>query len=1454
MRGRAWQLLALLWAATIGFVLSPPRSREKSISVKPGMETYDLVIPSLNLENSVYVTVRRIVRNDGPRDDLLRPVDNDQFETWWLPRRRPMWDLSTSIQLDLWDGKKGFAIKVIVMNGSSVICPSSIKLQVLSNKALPNNSTLTLQFLSRGQLTTRMIKLEAEHACVPQDNEFGHYECGKGDEIRCLKGWTGANCQMPVCDYNGSKSGELCVASDRCTCKPSGKGATLIVKSGSERQSSADNTPRRTFFKYKATLEFDGNFGPEVRAVAYVFDNNQMASDFVKIDGLLACSSPAMAEIEHGGGLQFDKQLVSPGEKVSASLKLLPGKIGNKTFTNTCLLSIIDVSSKQFDTANFRRIDFDAYAGLLTRNQTYGSEDEIQGTEDAYRAAGIELITISPKSKTHKPTYCPFLIEPTYAPLRGHIMGPMGPTGARQSDPVKDGVSRYQEKTQIGIPRIRDFFPEVWLFETAKVTDACLKKSLTVPDTLTTWEANAVCLTTESGLWMSMKKPQLTVRMPFFVEFAPPLMARRGEVLHLPISVFVYPESTTSPTMTNATKATYQSGVDVDGGVGGRRTPRTCYEVEVGVETDSRDWQAVGVAAFTTCICVGDLKQTFYLPLHPLRVGHLNVTAKAVARRGSCVCDDSDNGFGGWGRACEAVAVADAVRRSVRVIAEGVEKSVTLGGIFCTSGESLQEDQEMTITLPDRRIVEGSLRSYVAVSGNVVGQALANLDGLIQLPTGCGEQNLVKVAPSVYALRYLLNRQGNTSGTTDTSRYDRVTRKAATYILHGFNNQLNYRHADNGAFSVFGPHDGSNGSTWLTAYVFEVFSEAEKLPIVSISGQSLDAYATLASAFDFLRSQQRASTDGCFEEASTRFLTWTQNYNEVENRLQLTAHVLAALGSANTALREAKGKEFTHCVQSAIRCFESTTLQLPFTQWPTSLLAKVVYATNAFPHQANTSRRNAMVTELIARSELQSTISGSLRWWPKSASSMMRRSYLTKVLNLETTAYALLALSPTNLSMQDQLATMQWISQQQNEKGGFYSTQDTVVALRALTQNAAAFPSPTRPTPVVIHSLPKSLVDVQVEMSEGNQLVAHTFEIGTHNQSDITNLKVRINSPKPVCVSTHFTAIYNIPKPRRQDDVFDLEIYVNQGGSSATATCTTALTTLCLQPARAQATGMLLVTVQLPSGWTVTMRELENVPLNRGLQKVEFNAQRQEVSAYFNGFTTGGGNAERCFTVPLHQRAFVQNAQPGLVTARDYYNSQKIMQAPLQLDNCQFYWEPTRENITISNFIPFVTTAAIVPPVTGFKPMCPKCDEMEPPDLLDRLNKSLCLHDRYLYVFKTHDSTNRTAIPGLLYSFDYGNRLASWNITINDFKNFECKLDLKKVYGIFGGHIHPGALNVSLTGYEVVIFEDLVKVAPKFKERLKIKMKGLDENEQQLWCATAALEECGYLRVSQEMR
>lgn len=44
---------------------------------------------------------------------------------------------------------------------------------------------------------------------------------------------------------------------------------------------------------------------------------------------------------------------------------------------------------------------------------------------------------------------------------------------------------------------------------------------------------------------------------------------------------------------------------------------------------------------------------------------------------------------------------------------------------------------------------------FVSVIGDVMGSALTNLNNLLKMPYGCGEQNMINFAPNIYVLKYL---------------------------------------------------------------------------------------------------------------------------------------------------------------------------------------------------------------------------------------------------------------------------------------------------------------------------------------------------------------------------------------------------------------------------------------------------------------------------------------------------------------------------------------------------------------------------------------------------------------------------------------------------------------------------------------------------------------------------
>lgn len=93
--------------------------------------------------------------------------------------------------------------------------------------------------------------------------------------------------------------------------------------------------------------------------------------------------------------------------------------------------------------------------------------------------------------------------------------------------------------------------------------------------------------------------------------------------------------------------------------------------------------------------------------------------------------------------------------------------------------------------------------SYTVQSADIMGPSINNLDSLLRMPFGCGEQNMLLFVPNIVVTEYLKN----TGQLTDALRA-----KALSHMETGYQKELTYKR-DDGSFSAFGKADAS-GSTW----------------------------------------------------------------------------------------------------------------------------------------------------------------------------------------------------------------------------------------------------------------------------------------------------------------------------------------------------------------------------------------------------------------------------------------------------------------------------------------------------------------------------------------------------------------------------------------------------------------------------------------------------------------
>ncbi len=209
---------------------------------------------------------------------------------------------------------------------------------------------------------------------------------------------------------------------------------------------------------------------------------------------------------------------------------------------------------------------------------------------------------------------------------------------------------------------LREYFPDVWFFKTVRlkktlnqhVDEATVQ--LAAPDSITTWKLNTVCLTRGLGIWTPphQSPTQIKVFHPFFIDFRSPQHAKRTETLTLPVTLFFV--------------STEFSNLLED-----------CFEIALSIHVNATEWSLENSSEIIQCICGHDARSIITFKLKALEVGNLNVTVKAVGMWGTPLC--SKNGTIEDRAMCVA---QDAMRRSIRVVAEGVERCLVDSKFFCT--------------------------------------------------------------------------------------------------------------------------------------------------------------------------------------------------------------------------------------------------------------------------------------------------------------------------------------------------------------------------------------------------------------------------------------------------------------------------------------------------------------------------------------------------------------------------------------------------------------------------------------------------------------------------------------------------------------------------------------------------------------------------------------------------
>uniref|UniRef100_A0A8C5RYF1 Complement C5 n=1 Tax=Laticauda laticaudata TaxID=8630 RepID=A0A8C5RYF1_LATLA len=385
----------------------------------------------------------------------------------------------------------------------------------------------------------------------------------------------------------------------------------------------------------------------------------------------------------------------------------------------------------------------------------------------------------------------------------------------------------------------------------------------------------------------------------------------------------------------------------------------------------------------------------------------------------------------------------DILLKTLRVVPEGIQRESYDGatldpqGVYGTSVQFIAEKKKIDITLslfsflhwyqdPQvRRKEQVSINNIRRCSGSrEYGRTL-----LANLPQGSAERELMNIIPVFYVYDYLERTDSwNIFGSDRTSAEITLLRK----MKRGIISVLSFQKQDF-TFSMW--KDGE-ASTWVTAFVLKVFGQVRRY----MSDQFGTACTSLTWLIDICQMD-----DGSFREVSDYkpvALQGTLRDQERENRMYLTAFTLIAFSEYKELC------PFQKFADAENRAVDYLLQNIAHSQ-NTFVLAIVTYALT----QAKANHPDLHSAYLRLKSEAQ--VKGNppaYRFWKETPikfdASIPSEGNARMV---ETTAYTLLSIL---LKGDHDYAkpVMKWLTEEQRFGGGFYSTQDTIIALECLTE------------------------------------------------------------------------------------------------------------------------------------------------------------------------------------------------------------------------------------------------------------------------------------------------------------------------------------------------------------------------------------------------------------------
>uniref|UniRef100_A0AAR2LRU8 Complement 4B (Chido blood group) n=1 Tax=Pygocentrus nattereri TaxID=42514 RepID=A0AAR2LRU8_PYGNA len=549
----------------------------------------------------------------------------------------------------------------------------------------------------------------------------------------------------------------------------------------------------------------------------------------------------------------------------------------------------------------------------------------------------------------------------------------------------------------------------------------------------------------------------------------------------------------------------------------------------------------------------------------------------------------------------------------------------------------------------------------------------SKVESLIRAPSGCAEQTMIKMSPTALSIRYLDNSNRwleLSAGTRDT---------ALEYVQRAYDRLLTEFRKDDGSYGAWRSRPSSH---WLTALVVKVLSLVAECELVANGDQQIVSQLEIRRPVNYLINNQ--NKDGSFSDPHPVIHREMQGgIGGLEQEVSLTAFITIAL-------------------KRSLPFLDMETDKASITRATAFLLSRVdqlerPYAVAITAYCLSTCLPEKTLA-LSAWSKLQSLArrEGECKVWRANEGMRLageQTRYLVPpavALTVETTAYALLT-ALAHGDTEEAKAAACFLSSQENYEGGFKSTQDTIMALEALSEYAIQRPeSPFRVINVQFTSPGRSVMEKLVLDKQGEKVEAEltrlvggsiTAKFSGKGEAKIKvvkayydldpfvnceDLSINVTVTGKVEYTAHVTETYDYydygkdePSEREEEEedfprsaIEWFDVRSRRRRDTQQRSEDTLLYKVCVSHSlRQNLSGMAIADITLLSGFEPNTEDLDKLKDLADKYISHYEVSQGRVLLYFNEIVEG----DVCVMFEAVQKVPIGLVQPAPATFYDYY-------------------------------------------------------------------------------------------------------------------------------------------------------------------------------------------------------